>query len=282
MQGMSGNLNRTSLVHDSGELFRRYVFDALKTCRIQNPDIPRAGRVGAHGEVAGRGRAGLDANRTVRLGDKPPSYPPEHRRHVAWTSFQKREQAKSYVNLWRNKTRSWPPIYPWLITALSVSLCLDTQGEFALPARDYRVVARVTGWYDRLQQSRLAAPGCPACAFGWTPQAQGKCTFRLEARVARFHAARPALSGFRSSGRPSASVACSPPIGVTFPGTERLSWLSSFLRSVAHRRSHGNLVARRPQADILRNSYFWHEGFFLGQISCGSSLHCPHVSESCP
>ena len=44
-----------------------------------------------------------------------------------------------------------------------MSLCLDTQGEFALPARDYRVVARVIGWYDRLQQSRLAAPGCPAC-----------------------------------------------------------------------------------------------------------------------
>ena len=53
------------------------------TCRIQNPDIARAGRVGARGGVAGRGRAGLDANRTVRLGDKPPSYPPKHRRHVA-------------------------------------------------------------------------------------------------------------------------------------------------------------------------------------------------------
>ena len=37
------------------------------TCRVQNPDIPRAGRVGAHGGVAGRGRAGLDANRTVAL-----------------------------------------------------------------------------------------------------------------------------------------------------------------------------------------------------------------------
>ena len=86
-------------------------------------------------------------------------------------------------------------------------MCLDTQGEFALPARDYRVVARVSGWYDRLQQSRLAAPGCPACALGWTPQAQGTCTYRLEARVARFYAARPAFSGFRSSVRPSACPA---------------------------------------------------------------------------
>ena len=53
------------------------------TCRVQNPDIPRAGRVEAHGGVAGRGRAGLDANRTVRLGDNPSSYPPKHRRNVA-------------------------------------------------------------------------------------------------------------------------------------------------------------------------------------------------------
>ena len=26
----------------------------VKTCRIQNPDIPRAGRVGAHGGAAGQ------------------------------------------------------------------------------------------------------------------------------------------------------------------------------------------------------------------------------------
>ena len=30
------------------------------------------GRVGAHGGVAGRGRAGLDTNRTVCTRDKPP------------------------------------------------------------------------------------------------------------------------------------------------------------------------------------------------------------------
>ena len=97
-----------------------------------------------------------------------------------------------------------------------VSLYLDTQGEFALPARDYRVEASVSGWYNRLQQSRLAAPGCPACALGWTPQAQGTCIYRLEARVAWFYAARPALRGFRSSGRPSASVARFPQGGQYF------------------------------------------------------------------
>ena len=66
------------------EMFIRDIFDAFQgtkeglshgqTCRIQNPNIPRAGRVGVHSEVAGRGRSGLDANRRVRLGDKPLSY----------------------------------------------------------------------------------------------------------------------------------------------------------------------------------------------------------------
>ena len=67
-----------------------------------------------------------------------------------------------------------------------MSLCLDTQSEFALPARDYRVVTRVTGWYDRPQQSRLAAPGCPACALSGTSQAQRTCTYKLEVHGAGF------------------------------------------------------------------------------------------------
>ena len=45
------------------------------TCRAQNADTPRASRVGAHGGAAGRGRAGQDADRTVRPGDNRPSYP---------------------------------------------------------------------------------------------------------------------------------------------------------------------------------------------------------------
>ena len=34
------------------------------TCRVQYPNIPRAGRIGAHGGATGRGRSGLDADRT--------------------------------------------------------------------------------------------------------------------------------------------------------------------------------------------------------------------------
>ena len=79
---------------------------------------------------------------------------------------------------------------------------------------------------------------------------------REKARVARFHAAQPALRGFRSSERPSASVTRSPPIGMTFSENGGLFWPSSFLRSVGLRSSHGNSVAHRPQAVKLRNSYF--------------------------
>ena len=46
-------------------------------CRVQNPDIPRAGRVGMHGGVAGQSRAVLFANRTVRLGNNPSSHSPK-------------------------------------------------------------------------------------------------------------------------------------------------------------------------------------------------------------
>ena len=45
--------------------------DKSATCLVQNPDIPQAGRVGAHGRLAGRGRAGLHANKAVRLGKNP-------------------------------------------------------------------------------------------------------------------------------------------------------------------------------------------------------------------
>ena len=73
------------------------------TYRIQNQDIPRAGRVVAPGGAVGRGRARWGANRIILPGDKSQSYPPRHRRNIASTSFQKHEQAKSYLDRRRNK-----------------------------------------------------------------------------------------------------------------------------------------------------------------------------------
>ena len=134
---------------------------------------------------------------------------PFHARHVRESSSEFCEPQFSffpYTALLLSGT-SCRTFYDGVRQLRGVSLYLDTQGEFALPARDYRVEASVSGWYNRLQQSRLAAPGCPACTPGWTPQPQGTYTYRLEARVARFYAAWPALRGFRSSGGPSASVA---------------------------------------------------------------------------
>ena len=46
------------------------------TCRIQNPNITRAGPDGAHGRAMCRGLSELDADMTVRPGNKTPSYFP--------------------------------------------------------------------------------------------------------------------------------------------------------------------------------------------------------------
>ena len=51
------------------------------TCRVQSPSILRARRDGACDEATDRGRSGLDADRTVSLEKKPPSYPPRHRKY---------------------------------------------------------------------------------------------------------------------------------------------------------------------------------------------------------
>ena len=91
------------VLDSTGHVFRRLQIAPLKIeCLVQSPDIPRAIRVGAHGGAAGRRRAGLNDDRTVRPGDKRPSYPPRHRRNVARTSLQKHEQAKCFLNRWRN------------------------------------------------------------------------------------------------------------------------------------------------------------------------------------
>ena len=54
------------------------------TCRIQNPDTPRAGRVGRRtaGRLGGAGPAGWDADRFVRAGHNCLSCLPGHRRQL--------------------------------------------------------------------------------------------------------------------------------------------------------------------------------------------------------
>ena len=140
-----------------------------------------------------------------------------------------------------------------------MSLYLDTQGEFALPARDYCVPASVSGWYNRLQLSHLAAPCCPACTPGWTPQGQGTYTYRLEARVAWFYAARPALRGFRSSGGPSASVARFPLIVVILPAKGGVllpvSPAASGCARYNTKRSRGLRLDPDAETNMLRGSF---------------------------
>ena len=123
------------------------------TCRIQNPDIPRAGWVGAPGGAARRGRAKFGANRTIH-----PKNPPKNRRKVAWAFLQKHKQAKSYLkNDGGTKAGVDPPLItgastvyqrlisrtacafpPWLLTSgptpfcfckpISCKACLGTNG----------------------------------------------------------------------------------------------------------------------------------------------------------
>ena len=86
MQGMSGNIEYSKTIgifksEKTGPMLCASL--STVTCRVQNPGIPWAGRVGAHGGVAGRGRAAQDAKIIVRLGDERPSHPPRGRRYVA-------------------------------------------------------------------------------------------------------------------------------------------------------------------------------------------------------
>ena len=56
----------------------RALVDKLFTCRIQSPNRPRQGRVGAPGGAARRGQARLGANRSIRQGNKSVPYPPKN------------------------------------------------------------------------------------------------------------------------------------------------------------------------------------------------------------
>ena len=70
------------------------------TCRTQNPDTPRAVRVGRRkaGRLGGAGPAGWDADGFVRAGHNRPSFPPGHRIQLSCTSLRKYEHGNSYVN----------------------------------------------------------------------------------------------------------------------------------------------------------------------------------------
>ena len=70
-------------------------------CRIQNPDTPRAGRVGAaHGGAAGRGGAGSDGTPVGRSGQETTlRFFSSEWRTLSLTSLRKHEQSNSYLNL---------------------------------------------------------------------------------------------------------------------------------------------------------------------------------------
>ena len=91
----------------------------MKTCRIQNPDIPQAGRVGAPGGAAGRALARLSSNKIIRPRNKKFTVPSKASKKCRLASLQKHEQAKSYVNRQRNKISGRPAVYHRCITGLS-------------------------------------------------------------------------------------------------------------------------------------------------------------------
>ena len=79
---------------------------------------------------------------------------------------------------------------------------------------------------------------------------------------------------FRSSGRPSTSVACSSSIGVTISTKEGLFFTVS-VSAVGSLTVLSRELGGAPTEDVkLRNSCLWRQGVFLGQIS----LRCPHVA----
>ena len=91
-------------------LFKAMLIQGLsKTCRFQNPGIPRAGRVGAaHGGAAGRGEAEQDGTPTGRFAQETTDLcafldSRASRTTVLNVSSQARTQ-ETYVNRWRNKT----------------------------------------------------------------------------------------------------------------------------------------------------------------------------------
>ena len=84
-----------------------YTFILLKTYRIQNLDIPRAGRdAAAHGGTAGRGGDMQDDTPTGPYAHKTTDTLTRHtiEQKLSWACLWKHEQRKPYVNRLRNKT----------------------------------------------------------------------------------------------------------------------------------------------------------------------------------
>ena len=72
------------------------------TCRAQNLDIPRAGRVRAHGGAVGRGRAGPHADRTVSQETRFPRPFKASKTRRLHDPPASRTYEILYVNRWRN------------------------------------------------------------------------------------------------------------------------------------------------------------------------------------
>ena len=71
------------------------------TCRLQNPDISRAGRGwSVHSRAAGQ--SGADGS--MRPGITRSRCPPDHRRQPSWPTLRKHEQTNPYANGRRNET----------------------------------------------------------------------------------------------------------------------------------------------------------------------------------
>ena len=88
--------------------------------------IPQVGRVRAHGRAAGRGRAGLDANRTVRPGTKCPLYP-------CLNVFR---EAQTIAIIFKLNVGTKPPSSTGESAVYHRSLC-DLERSFSLAAKQW-------------------------------------------------------------------------------------------------------------------------------------------------
>ena len=77
------------------------------TFRTQNPDTPRAGRVGAAPGGAGQGRVNWDAFGSIRPGNNPLSLFSSESKILSWTSLRKHKQSNLLSPLAEYKTQTY-------------------------------------------------------------------------------------------------------------------------------------------------------------------------------